>query len=290
VEQDLNWTTVVGFKGVNQAALGARGPNLRARDVITTFVGTELAGGATLNSDGFVEDGEDDTLPEVRFLVEGVRAGAENSTEIEVLIDGEPLEQRINVGEEGSPVESGPGWSDFEVVIEDFDLERDLTREDTRPNEPRKHTWETRVFENESRYSAHRADPVVFSGTIRAKGEIAQINQMEQVPNVEVTVNELVLEFPSDGGAVSGDYQGTAESPALTVQFALSMEGSYDATSGLIEGTVSGSTTGSSPSPLLSFFNQEGGVLRGTVDHDAGTVDIALEGDGQSIPVNLQYG
>ena len=293
-DQGLNWTlTNVGDSldtvGTSVAALVAGGRNLRARDVITTFVGARLSGGSTIHADGTIGDGEDDTVPEVRFVVEGVRDGTEHDTVIEILVDGEPLEDTINVGEKGTVASGGPGWNDFEVIVEDLDLARDLKRGDTDPKEPEEHRWEARAYRNASAYSADEADPVFFAATVRARGELGYFDQFGAIPQAEVVTNELVLDFPSVGGAVEGDFLAVVEAGggAVTERFEATFNGTYDAEAGLIEGTVEAVTT--VQSPTIGAMNLDGGTYRGRVDHAAGTIDLVIEGGGQSIPEQLRY-
>jgi len=267
--------------GVGHSTLVTGGDNMRARDVITTFVGAELEDGAQLESDDTVADGTDDTLPEVRFRIEGVEDGTAGGTTIEVLIDGKTLRETINLGEKGRVVDQQDGWAEWEVVIEDFDLEFDLKLEDVRPQNPKKHRWESRVYQRQSHYSADEADDVTFGGIIRAVGKIPLFDQLDAMPNSDLTLNELVIEFRSLGGTLSGASTTTLEGdPAGRGSWVIEFtDGSYDRDTGEITATANGAASGGLGSIFVS--DTATGTMTGTVDFSTGVVSGTISFPGE---------
>jgi hypothetical protein len=276
-EEGLDSTTVAGAQfalppvAFVDARLVSGGKNLRARDVIKTFVGEELTAGATVVTEGLLEDGQFNTVPEVRFDVEGVTEGKEGSSSITVLIDGEEVQREIKVSE-GQISETGMGWNDWTVVVEDLPLPRDVTRVDVDFASPAPHRWETRVSDGQG-HSAHEAEPVYFSSDVEAAGPLPIFTELErQMAAIGATVegNELVLSFNTAGGAMTGEMFVTLEATGGAGYWEYSLTGTYDPATGAMGGEGSGVAQGFAAG--IGAGDTDSGTWEATADLDAGVV------------------
>jgi hypothetical protein len=271
------------------AKLVSFGDNRRARDVITAFVdGAEITDGITIPTVGLVGDGDADVIAELTFLVEGVRTGTEDAVQIEVRIDDEVLEP-ISMGHR-TLVEPGEGWADWEVVVEELELPFDLKKGDVDPVIPTDYRWEARVFHDASRYSAHVARPVHFSGTLRAEGRLPIFDELAAMLEGtvgQVTENLLYLEFPSDGGDVSGEFNAVLDFPGGVGYWKMELTGVYEADTGTMQGQAAGEAVGQ----VLQFSHRDfgSGPFEATVDFAAGVVRGVLVGGDQSQPILAHF-
>jgi hypothetical protein len=256
--------------------LVSAGKNLRIRDVVTTFVdGAEISDGSWIATETRVEDGVEEYIPEVKFRVEGVKDGDEATALIEVIIDGDKkLDREIRVSE-GTVFQPGSGWNDWEITVEKLELPFDLTVADVDPANPRKHTWEARVVDTTGNYSARKANPVFFSGGFEAAGPIPILEQLgEQITAVGGSLegNELVLEFRSDGGPVTGELHAVLSSDVAGAVgwWDLTLTGTYDAQAGTMQGDAAGSSFGDAAG--ITASDSGTGTWEAVVDLRARTV------------------
>lgn len=288
--QKLHESFPINLGDIGHSRLVTDGKNLRARDVITTFAGAELANGSVLDSDGMVGDGVDDTLPEIRFEIEGVKDGTAGTTTVEVRIDGKKLKKTYNVESDGTLKEQKEGFAVWEVVADPFDLEFDLTYDDVKVKDPDKHTWESRVYQAASEYSAHEAKDLTLTGLLRAEGPIPFFEQLGDIPNVTLDENRILLEFRSSGGEAKGSFRAviSGSNNSGGVWEITFHNARYDAESGSLTADAVATAAGGG----AGMFNWDSatGELNASVNVPSGVVNgsIALAGQTQPFTAYLQ--
>ncbi len=292
-EQDLTNTYVGAIDGYKLTVVNANlvtgGLNLRARDVITTFIGAELSNGAHISIEDQVGDGSFDTIAEVVFVVEGVTTGSEAASAIRVLLDTNELSQQIKVSD-GEVIKQGAKWATWRIVVEHFELGFDVSLADVASSKT--HTWESRVSDGGTGYSAHLAKDVVLAGRIEVAGALGLFEELDQTIRPEggrIEGNELVMSFQSDGGPVNGElHVDMVSDVAGTIgQWDMTLAGTYDGDGGLtgdFDATAFGGIAG------ISSGDQGSGEWLGTFDPAAGTVTGTIGGGGDQIPINLSMG
>lgn len=164
--------------------------NLRARDVITHAFERVL----TLDRGSAGGSGVD-RVRKVEMLVEGVADGSEDDVEIRMFVDDEELPERLNIADDGRRLSGAEGVSNWMVVGENLELPFGI-------DPTQEYEWESRVYEDDTLYSADR-DPVVFT-SLRLLFESAY----EQVIDGIEVLMTVEAEIPL---APDGDDQGVFE-------------------------------------------------------------------------------
>lgn len=291
-EHGLASTTVASARwdlppvAISSASLVGNGPNVRARDVITSSTNVDLNDGATIRTEGVAGDGKRQTIPEVTFHVEGVTHGTAEQSSITVLIDGVALDTEIPLSD-GEVVSQGPEWDDIEVVVEDLELPLDLAPNEVDPSRPRPFRWEVRVSDDGGgTYSAHAAAPVYFSADLEAVGSIPHFTQLAiavSSQGVVVEGNELTLRFDSVGGDVEADMTVRMHTRGTDVaEWALELAGSYDPASGRMHGTAEAVVSGGMP--LMIPLSDYSGTWDASVDLDSGVIHGVISSGSESQP------
>ncbi|MDX1691482.1 MAG: hypothetical protein R3290_10705, partial [Acidimicrobiia bacterium] len=140
---------------------------------------------------------------------------------------------------------------------------------------PATHHWESRVYQTAGKYSADEAEDVTFGGLVRFTGKIPFFDQLGDIPNTELTLNQLTLEINTITGTATATSVTTLEGdPAGGGGWVMEMpDGSYDPDTGEVTGTFTGTASGGLAQMGLFVSQTEPGVLTGTVDLSGGRVD-----------------
>ncbi len=283
------------FEAPPEAQLQFGGGDKRIRDVIETQQGgAEIADNSDIEVEGVLGDSNHETIPEIRFLVEGVEEGTESSVDIQVYIDGEKLPELIELEGNSSRVGGGPGYGHWLVNVEDLDIGRDLLPGDVDPQNPTDFRWEARVSDDGfARWSAHEADPVHFVIDVEAKGPLPIFTQLgNQLPgNAALEGNELRIRFNSGGGPTEGDFEAIiTESTAGPVgAWVAQLEGSYDAETGSMSGTAAVAAQGQLFGNIVAGDFDPNGTWEATVDWGAKTVTGVLSAGDGSQPFTARF-
>lgn len=274
IRTDLNMFTTAAFTG----------RNLRARDTVdATFEGDPLAGQAA-GFNGQVGDGENERFPidgeRLELTLDGVKTGSESGVTFEIRIDGEPVESDIELARDGTIIEQGEGFADWRVAVPTnavslppMDL-ADLGISQT----PR--DVEVRAYQDAAEFTATLGS-LRFGTELTARGPIPIFEELATgalAVGGELVGNELVVTFNSNGGDVTGDFRADLSGQGISLGFwEFSMTGTYDPTSGSIDGDGVG--VGQSTLPGFTSIGDVGtGPVEGTVNLEAGTVELTLLG------------
>lgn len=270
-----------------RATLQSGGRNQRARDVITIAdIDTRTV--------GLVGDGLPQILAKVEIEVEGVKAGTERSTMIELFVDGLPAtgSQPVSVADgrpttiwETSSVGRGR-YSNWTVPLVDLELPFDLTLADVDPSSPRVFEFEARVSDDGfETYSAHRVF-AGLSGELAASATLPTFSELASqlaAAGGSLEGEQLRLLTRSDGGPVVGRFEATMSVGGTVVgEWELDVAGEFDAASGAIVATLEGRARGGAAG---EFSSEEGsGTLTGVLDLDTGELTGTIEIGGQTEP------
>ena len=278
-DASLTSTVTAGFGdgsvGVAGAFLATSGRNLRARDVIVGKLDGGDWDGKVLDVNGKPGDADPERFPAgeqaLTFELEGVRTGSEGVVTVEVYKDDAKLESDIDLARDGAIVQSGDEWDTWRITVKPDAIEfGPTTGADFAPGAS--FELEVRAFAQQDEYTAD-------IGTVRLNTDLASTGPLPIFEELErglpvggyVEGNELLVEFETKGGPVTGDLEVTFGRVGIEIAFwRIQLQGDYDPATGSMSGTLDSQAQAGLAG--ITDSGSSSGQWEASVDLDAGTV------------------